>query len=336
MIRWSSGRPGEYFKREYLTQTLAKLNYNLKLNAPVRVSSELINAYRMRAAIEPKFGDLRSLFTPKEVNFHQPHSSSAPVLISNRTSSCSSNSHDKPPHKKWYSHLVIFDEDLTSSVWLRAADCAFSLPFTMQIDPAALSRTDSASTAVSTSKAVASAAAISQKSTKALISVPRLDLEPVYTELKAAIGDNWAEYKQSTTLFLLGIFLSTQVSDIGYLLITFHQIIAGHLNQDEFSSRLDPIICADPRTEHLHNNFVCALIGNLSRDLPDHGVASWVSANDKPTVVSKPVSSDLAEQRLKTEVMQLPPRDRKRIKAIPEVGVFALEVYEGKNCADMF
>lgn len=82
----------------------------------------------------------------------------------------------------------------------------------MQIDPAALSRTDSASTAVSTSKTVASAAAASQKSTKALISVPRLDLEPVYTELKAAIGDNWAEYKQSTTLFLLGIFLFAQIS----------------------------------------------------------------------------------------------------------------------------
>jgi transcriptional coactivator HFI1/ADA1 len=48
-------------------------------------------------------------------------------------------------------------------------------------------------------------------------------------------------------------------------------------------------------------------------------VASWVSANDKPSVVSKPSSGDAAEARLKTEVMQLPPRDRRRIKAIPEV-----------------
>lgn len=87
-------------------------------------------------------------------------------------------------------------------------------PIIMQIDPAALSRTDSASTAVSTSKAVASTAATSQKSTKALISVPRLDLEPVYTELKVAIGDNWAEYKQSTTLFLLGISLFAPVSGL--------------------------------------------------------------------------------------------------------------------------
>lgn len=102
--------------------------------------------------------------------------------------------------------------------------------------------------------------------------------------------------------------------------------ITGQLNQNELSSRVDHIICADQKTEHLHNNFICAIIGNLTRDLPDHGVASWVSANDKPSVVSKPTSGDAAEQRLKTEVMQLPPRDRRRIKAIPEV---RLQSYRG-------
>ena len=95
----------------------------------------------------------------------------------------------------------------------------------------------------------------------------------------------------------------------------------GHLNLSEFVSRVDHFLSFDPRIEHLHNNFICAIIGNLTRDLPDHGVASWVSANDKPTVVSKPISGDAAEQRLKTEIMQLPPRDRRRLKAIPEVGV---------------
>ncbi|KAE8375785.1 transcriptional regulator of RNA polII, SAGA, subunit-domain-containing protein [Aspergillus bertholletiae] len=165
----------------------------------------------------------------------------------------------------------------------------------MQIDPAALSRTESASSAITPSKNATPSTSTTSKSTKALISVPRLDLEPIYTELKAAIGDSWPEYKEATTLFLLG-----------------------QLNQNEFSSRVDHIICADQKTEHLHNNFICAIIGNLTRDLPDHGVASWVSANDKPSVVSKPTSGDAAEQRLKTEVMQLPPRDRRRIKAIPE------------------
>lgn len=101
-------------------------------------------------------------------------------------------------------------------------------------------------------------------------------------------------------------------------LLTFH-LFLGHYNQNEYAARVDYFLCADPKNEHLHNNFVCALIGNLTRDLPDHGVANWVSANDKPSTVSKPVSGDAAEQRLKTEVMKLPPRDRRRIKAIPEV-----------------
>ncbi|KAJ5635537.1 Transcriptional coactivator SAGA-type complex Ada1/Tada1 [Penicillium longicatenatum] len=166
-----------------------------------------------------------------------------------------------------------------------------SLP-AMQIDPAALSRSDSAS---NPAKSATPNAAATVKSSRALNSVPRLDLEHAYTDLKAAIGDQWAEYKESTALFLLG-----------------------HYNQNEYASRVDYILCADPKTEHLHNNFVCAILGNLTRDLPDHGVANWVSANDKPSMVSKPISGDAAEQRLKTEVMQLPPRDRRRIKAIPE------------------
>ncbi|KAL4801414.1 transcriptional regulator of RNA polII, SAGA, subunit-domain-containing protein [Aspergillus unguis] len=158
---------------------------------------------------------------------------------------------------------------------------------TSTMDPAALSLTSTSTTAPNAPNA--------QKTVKYLKSVPRLNLEQPYAELKAAIGPRWIDYKEAVTLFL-----------------------SGQLNQDELSSRIDQIICADQKIEHLHNNFVCAIIGNLTRDLPDHGVASWVSANDKPSVVSKPTSGDAAEQRLKTEVMQLPPRDRRRLKAIPE------------------
>lgn len=72
--------------------------------------------------------------------------------------------------------------------------------------------------------------------------------------------------------------------------------------------------------EHLHNQLVAAIYGNVTREMPDHGVASWVSANDKPTTGagSKPVSGDAAEQRLKTEVMQLPSRDRRRLKDLSQ------------------
>ncbi|KAF7738141.1 Transcriptional coactivator hfi1 [Penicillium ucsense] len=175
----------------------------------------------------------------------------------------------------------------------------------MQIDPAALSRPDSSNA----TKTTTTTSSTTVKSSRSLPSVPHLDLEPAYTELKAAIGDKWAEYKDATASFLLG-----------------------HCNQHEYASRVDYFLCADTKIEHLHNNFICAIFANLTRDLPDHGVANWVSANDKPSLVSKPVSGDAAEQRLKTEVMQLPPRDRRRIKAIPErdpndVPATELEIY---------
>lgn len=72
--------------------------------------------------------------------------------------------------------------------------------------------------------------------------------------------------------------------------------------------------------EHLHNQLISAIYGNVTREIPDHGVASWVSANDKPTAGagSKPVTGDAAEQRLKTEVMQLPSRDRRRLKDLSQ------------------
>jgi transcriptional coactivator HFI1/ADA1 len=95
----------------------------------------------------------------------------------------------------------------------------------------------------------------------------------------------------------------------------------GRLNQSEYSSRIDPIL-ASPTGEkdHLHNQLIAAIYGNVTREMPDIGLAPWVSANDKPTTTtgSKPVSGDAAERRLKGEVMQLPARDRRRIKELTQ------------------
>ena len=76
---------------------------------------------------------------------------------------------------------------------------------------------------------------------------------------------------------------------------------------------------ADPTIEHLHNQLIAGIFANVTRDLPEPGVAPWVSANDKPTVLAKPISGDAAEQRLKTEIMRLPARDRRRLKEVPDV-----------------
>ncbi|KAK8183389.1 putative transcriptional co-activator [Phyllosticta capitalensis] len=142
-------------------------------------------------------------------------------------------------------------------------------------------------------------------------SAPRVDIEPLYTALKSQISEHWATYKEATSLFILG-----------------------RLNQAELSRRIDWLIANDPHREHLHNQLVAAIYANTQRDPPEPGVASWVSANDKPSAASKPSSGDAAELRLKTEVKELPGRERKRLKAIPESDAldnFARELQEYHN-----
>ncbi|KAJ8116699.1 hypothetical protein ONZ43_g4384 [Nemania bipapillata] len=164
------------------------------------------------------------------------------------------------------------------------------------IDPAALSSRPSISLSTPVLKTITVSTPATQKITKTSQIIPaRIDLEPLYTTLKAAIGiEQWNIYKESTTQFILG-----------------------RLNQVEYSERIDPILAA-PNGEklHLHNQLLAAIYGNLTREMPDQGLAPWVSANDKPAanVGAKPVTGDAAERRLKAEVMQLPSRDRRRIK----------------------
>ena len=174
------------------------------------------------------------------------------------------------------------------------------------IDPAALSRTGAGPVAPplpAVKSLSTSGTSSAQKGSKTISMGQRIDLEPLYTALKAGVGDHWIEYKEALSLFVLG-----------------------QLDQTELSSRIDYYITAEPSTEHLHNQLIAAIYGNVTRDLPDHGVASWVSANDKPTTVSKPVSGDAAEQRLKTEAMQLPARDLLRLKDIADVSLPALSL----------
>lgn len=181
------------------------------------------------------------------------------------------------------------------------------------IDPAALSSRPSVSLSTPVLKTITVSTPATQKITKTSQIIPaRIDLEPLYTSLKAAIGiEQWNTYKDSTTQFILG-----------------------RLNQAEYSDRIDPIL-ASPNGEklHLHNQLLAAIYGNLTREMPDQGLAPWVSANDKPTtnVGAKPVTGDAAERRLKAEVMQLPSRDRRRIK---DLALNDFDPYDAMN--DMF
>ncbi len=93
----------------------------------------------------------------------------------------------------------------------------------------------------------------------------------------------------------------------------------GELSNNEFGNLTDNFLLASPAIEHAHNVLICAIIHNTTRDIPDVGPAAWVSAaSDKAAAApAKPsVASDAAEQRLKVEVMNLLPRDRRRIKSV--------------------
>ncbi|KAG6303723.1 hypothetical protein E4U09_005762 [Claviceps aff. purpurea] len=167
------------------------------------------------------------------------------------------------------------------------------------IDPAALSRpTVTQSTPTLSNKTLFTPAPGSAKPVKTSQIIPaRIDLEPVYSTLKSAIGgERWPFYKESTAEFLIG-----------------------RLSQAEYIDRIDAILADhNGEKEHLHNQLLAAILGNVTREMPDQGPAPWVSANDKPAATpgSKPVTGDATERKLKGEVMQLPPRDRRRIKDI--------------------
>jgi transcriptional coactivator HFI1/ADA1 len=80
---------------------------------------------------------------------------------------------------------------------------------------------------------------------------------------------------------------------------------------------VDPILEGPtPEKQHLHNKLISAIYANVTREMPDQGPAPWVSAHNKPitSATAKPVTGDAAERRLKGDVMQLPARDRRRIK----------------------
>ncbi|KAK4939527.1 hypothetical protein LTR10_020236 [Elasticomyces elasticus] len=155
--------------------------------------------------------------------------------------------------------------------------------FEETFNPAALARSDTVTSTTSNIKGPPGSATKPGKTTQN--NYPRVDLEPLYSELKLLIGHNWDTYYDALTRFIRGIHNARNVL-----------------------------------TEHAHNSLIIAVLCNTTKDPPEPGLAAWVSAaTDKATLAasSKPaVTSDAGEQRLKAEVMALPARDRRRLKAV--------------------
>ena len=76
------------------------------------------------------------------------------------------------------------------------------------IDPAALSRPSVISTTpIPPPKTISALAQSAPKVSKSNHVPVRIDLEPLYTALKIAIGEHWATYKESISLFVMGKYI---------------------------------------------------------------------------------------------------------------------------------
>jgi transcriptional coactivator HFI1/ADA1 len=91
---------------------------------------------------------------------------------------------------------------LTSRAVTAARGATLIMP---DIDPAALSRPSIISTTpILPPKTISASSQIIPKVSKSNHVPARVDLEPLYTALKLAIGEHWATYKESISLFVMG------------------------------------------------------------------------------------------------------------------------------------
>lgn len=74
--------------------------------------------------------------------------------------------------------------------------------FEETFNPAALARSDTVTSTTSNVKGPPGSAA---KPSKTMQNYPRIDLEPLYTELKSLIGHNWETYYDALTRFVRGM-----------------------------------------------------------------------------------------------------------------------------------
>lgn len=101
---------------------------------------------------------------------------------------------------------------LDSSGWCDSHGILLKMP---DIDPAALSRPTISTTPILPPKTISASAPSVQKISKQSHVPPRIDLEPLYTALKQAIGEHWGTYKDAIGLFILGTFVSRALSQAG-------------------------------------------------------------------------------------------------------------------------
>lgn len=126
-------------------------------------------------------------------------------------------------------------------------------------------------------------------------SASRLQVDDMMTSFQKQLGPNWDRYRDVLTHFLVG-----------------------RLSRHELQEALDGIL--DRSMVKMHNQFLLANLCNSLRAAPADGatgrMSSWSRKRGRGGAGAQKVKGDTQMAQLKKEVLSLPPRERKRIKAI--------------------
>ncbi|AOW02851.1 transcriptional regulator of RNA polII, SAGA, subunit-domain-containing protein [Yarrowia lipolytica] len=126
-------------------------------------------------------------------------------------------------------------------------------------------------------------------------SASRLQVDDMMTAFQKQLGPNWERYRDVLTHFLVG-----------------------RLSRHELQEALDGIL--DRSMVKMHNQFLLANLCNSLRAAPADGatgrMTSWSRKRGRGGAGAQKVKGDTQMAQLKKEVLSLPPRERKRIKAI--------------------
>ncbi|KAG5354885.1 Transcriptional coactivator HFI1/ADA1 [Yarrowia sp. B02] len=123
----------------------------------------------------------------------------------------------------------------------------------------------------------------------------RLQVDDMMGAFQKQLGPNWDRYRDVLTHFLVG-----------------------RLSRHELQEALDGIL--DRSMVKMHNQFLLANLCNSLRAAPADGatgrMTSWSRKRGRGGAGAQKVKGDTQMAQLKKEVLSLPPRERKRIKAI--------------------
>lgn len=120
-------------------------------------------------------------------------------------------------------------------------------------------------------------------------STKRIDLEKLVLDFQRKLGENWDKYQSALCLFLLG-----------------------KLSRQELNDELITIL--DRSTIRMHNQLLLANLANSLRDSPTVGLSSVGFGGPLSKKQKRKTSSQY--EKIKKDIMALPPRERRRLKNI--------------------